>query len=531
MIPRAGAEHEEIRDEAPDYMIPRAGAEHGETRDLVLHDASPPKGGLHIAVLMALALDVFFAVAPGHAILDIGAAQDLIGEPAFQKLSGRLRKQGLRCLRLPTEPPAAHGVGGQATPLFQALVPCVLASVPGVVRVTVIKEDVPHLLSVGLLEATGAVIDMQRNTVNYKGLGVSEAMIRMRSGHRVVDIASWEGTTYPVPPHLCKEYGLTEGAFNTGKTLTGTAVEVYMACAGIGLGSESHDGGALKPGGAILGSGSAAVKSCLHVVPKMPETPEHPPEHVIDPCVLKPFSRGGCEPLHAERLASHGEQPRAQLEAPRDSPAEPTGGDAGAGREPDMPAPSRVRSQWCKSIWLLAALSALPDQDQLCAAPCQAPRQGWQEGGGLHEPAAGSDLGTARGCCGQQGAEHRDRGDPGQGDGREHPPASSGNGAVQPAGADRHGSEQPAGDDRHGHHDPDDAGYAGHATGHDAGGARLDGGGNGRSRGKRPASGCCHEALVSGRSGAARGGTEPSMGGRPAGGDCRLEGRERKWPQ
>ena len=118
-----------------------------------------------------------------------------------------------------------------------------LASVPGVLRVTVIKEDVPHLLSVGLLEATGAVIDMQRNTVNYKGLGVSEAMIRMRSGHRVVDIASWEGTTYPVPPHLCKEYGLTDGAFNTGKTLTGTAVEVYMACAGIGLGSELHDGG------------------------------------------------------------------------------------------------------------------------------------------------------------------------------------------------------------------------------------------------------------------------------------------------
>ena len=164
---------------------------------------------------------------------------------------------------------------------------------PGVVRVTVIKEDVPHLLSVGLLEATGAVIDMRRNTVNYKELGVSEAMIRMRSGHRVVDIASWEGTTYPVPPHLCKEYGLTDGAFNTGKTLTGTAVEVYMACAGIGLGSELHDGGALKPKSAAVESGSAAVKSCRHVVPKMPETPEHPPEHVINQCVLSLFLEVG----------------------------------------------------------------------------------------------------------------------------------------------------------------------------------------------------------------------------------------------
>ena len=81
--------------------------------------------------------------------------------PAFRKLSERLRAQGLRCLRLGCDPPSAH----------QALVPCVLANLPGVVRVTVIKEGVPQLLSVGLLEATGAVIDVQHSTVNYKELG------------------------------------------------------------------------------------------------------------------------------------------------------------------------------------------------------------------------------------------------------------------------------------------------------------------------------------------------------------------------
>ena len=41
---------------------------------------------------------------------------------------------------------------------------------------------------------------------------MSEAMIRMRSGHRAVDIASWKGKAYPMPPHLRKEDGLTEGA-------------------------------------------------------------------------------------------------------------------------------------------------------------------------------------------------------------------------------------------------------------------------------------------------------------------------------
>ena len=33
---------------------------------------------------------------------------------------------------------------------------------------------------------------------------------------------------FPVPPHLCKEYGLTENAFNLGIEITGAAVEVYM---------------------------------------------------------------------------------------------------------------------------------------------------------------------------------------------------------------------------------------------------------------------------------------------------------------
>ena len=165
---------------------------------------------------LTTALNVFFAVVPGHAILDIGEGQDLIGEPAFKKL----------CLRLGEAPPAAHGVGGQASPLYQALVPCVLAGIPAVIKVTVIREDIPHLLSVGLLEATGAVIDMQRNTI-----GTSEAMTRMRSRHRVVDIASWkkgDSFCFPVPPHLSSEFGLTEGAFNQGVKLTGSAVEAYM---------------------------------------------------------------------------------------------------------------------------------------------------------------------------------------------------------------------------------------------------------------------------------------------------------------
>ena len=47
-----------------------------------------------------------------------------------------LRHQGLQCEQLRGEPPAAHGVAGQASPSFPAiiLIHCILASVPGVIR-------------------------------------------------------------------------------------------------------------------------------------------------------------------------------------------------------------------------------------------------------------------------------------------------------------------------------------------------------------------------------------------------------------
>ena len=95
---------------------------------------------------------VFLTLDPGHAILDIGAGQDLLGKDSYDRLCSRLREQGLQCIRLPGTPPATHGVGGQAHPLFQTLIPCILGGVPGVIRATVVKEDVGQLLSVGLLE-------------------------------------------------------------------------------------------------------------------------------------------------------------------------------------------------------------------------------------------------------------------------------------------------------------------------------------------------------------------------------------------
>ena len=136
-----------------------------------------------------------------------------------------------------------------------------------------------------------------------------------------------------------------------------------------------------------VGPRERAVRSCdaaghevhaLSVVPKkcasepLPERGNH--EHS-----MQPFARGVCEPLHAERLASHGERRRAQVEAIGGTPAEQASREQGAGGEPSMPSPGRVGGQWSKSIWVMAALSALPNKDQLTGPdlPRRLERRAW----------------------------------------------------------------------------------------------------------------------------------------------------------
>eukprot|EP00435_Cladocopium_sp_Y103_P021580 s2554_g5.t1 len=132
--------------------------------------------------------EAFLSMPAGHAIIDPGAGQDLIGEPAFLNLKRKLAAVGLQPIQLNDNPGRASGIGGQATTLYVALVPTILGGAPGIVRVTVVKEDVPHLLSIGLLESAGSVIDTKANVIKYQEHGTQDKMYRLKTGHRTVDI-------------------------------------------------------------------------------------------------------------------------------------------------------------------------------------------------------------------------------------------------------------------------------------------------------------------------------------------------------
>ena len=277
-------------------------------------------------------------------------------ERGLQTAERRLREQGLRSLRLASAPPSAHGVGGKAMPLFQALIPwSILAGVPGVVRVTVIEESIPHLISVGLLEATGAAIDMRRNTVSYQELGVSEPMLRLKSGHRAVDIAAWRGGSFPTPPH--EEFGLTDGAFNLGTKLTGSIVEAYMVVGSAG-GSEAvsvHGADRQESAPSVSASSSDQRSDVAEdgVVCVPPLSVENGDAVNVPP---KPLAQSGSKTSRAERYASHGKRPRAQVEETCDESSLPPGAPREAGGGPAMPSSGRLRGQWGKSVWVGGAV-------------------------------------------------------------------------------------------------------------------------------------------------------------------------------
>ncbi|CAJ1456378.1 unnamed protein product [Effrenium voratum] len=151
---------------------------------------------------------------PEHqAVVDLGAGQDLIGHPAYKRLQEKLAESGLRTVEFQEDGPSPIGIGGKATPVCSALIPCMLGGTPGIVKVLVVEEDVPHLLSIGLLEHAGAMINTADDSIVFQEFGSKDKTRRLRSGHRTLQIATWSGKNFPVPAEIAQQYSLKEGDF------------------------------------------------------------------------------------------------------------------------------------------------------------------------------------------------------------------------------------------------------------------------------------------------------------------------------
>ena len=148
--------------------------------------------------------------------MDIGATQDLIGQVALTALESVLRHVGLQVVEVDFNPTVPMGIGGMAEALKTILVPISPGGVPGVVEMTVLKNDIPPLLSVGLLDFLKAKIDLEKNTIHLKQIDVKLTMGRLTSGHRTIPLVQWNRAsgTFPVPDEIQDKYGLGPNAFD-----------------------------------------------------------------------------------------------------------------------------------------------------------------------------------------------------------------------------------------------------------------------------------------------------------------------------
>ena len=155
----------------------------------------------------------FLTLTSGSAILDIGATQDIIGECALKALEHSLDLAGLKTVEIPTSAAVPSGIGGQAKVVKTVLVPISPGGAPGVVSFLVIENNVPPLLSVGLLEHLGASISLVTNEVHFESIGITMKMEKESSGHRTIQLVQWDGSFFPVPETARQQFGLTSDAF------------------------------------------------------------------------------------------------------------------------------------------------------------------------------------------------------------------------------------------------------------------------------------------------------------------------------
>ena len=99
-----------------------------------------------------------------------------------------------------------------------ALVPTSIKGQTRVVQFIILKEDVPPLLPVGLLDMLDAEVRLRKNELELKELGVVTEMLRLPDGHRSTSIADplEAGAEFIAPSGLCEKHGLGERVFCFG---------------------------------------------------------------------------------------------------------------------------------------------------------------------------------------------------------------------------------------------------------------------------------------------------------------------------
>ena len=78
---------------------------------------------------------------------------------------------------------SASGIGGVTQPIGVVYVPVGLAGCNGIIRFTIVEQDVPPLLPVGIMRTLQACLDLNDDKVIFRQFGGESSLRTLQSGH------------------------------------------------------------------------------------------------------------------------------------------------------------------------------------------------------------------------------------------------------------------------------------------------------------------------------------------------------------
>ena len=153
-------------------------------------------------------LSRFVTLDPGEVLWDNGAQEGLVWKQQLDKWCKLLAEHGLQVEWSQEKPESTSGIGGVTQPIGVVYVPVGLAGCNGVIRITVVEQDVPPPLRVEIMRTLQACLDLNDDSDKeiFRQFGGESSLRTLQSGHTVIraDQFDPDGWQLPEITELCQ---------------------------------------------------------------------------------------------------------------------------------------------------------------------------------------------------------------------------------------------------------------------------------------------------------------------------------------
>ena len=153
----------------------------------------------------------FVTLDPGEVLWDTGAQEGLLGKQQLDKWCKLVAEHGLQVEWSQEKPESASGIGGVTQPIGVVYVPVGLAGYNGTIRFTVVEQDVPPLLPVGIMRTLQASLDLtdDGDKMIFRQFGGESSLRTLQSRHTVIRADQLDPDDWQLPEitELCQDNG------------------------------------------------------------------------------------------------------------------------------------------------------------------------------------------------------------------------------------------------------------------------------------------------------------------------------------